>query len=200
MKISIDGNIGCGKTSVMKRLNDELRIPIFLEPLQRWHEFLTLFYQDPNKWALPFNLEVLNSFHDWKQNQFPALYERSPLSCRHVFAQLNHESNHIHALEMKVFDKIYKELGWYPDVIIYIQTDPTTAMARMQKRARECESQVSLDYIQKVHDKYQDLFKSSNGKYTASTTIHIIDGNQDAHKVFEDVKKLVLYYTETNQV
>ena len=107
MKIVIDGNIGCGKTTLIKTLNDEYRLPIFLEPLHKWDTLLSCFYKDPYKWAFPFNLEVLTSFHEWKANEFSAIYERSPMSCRHVFTELNHEMGHIHPEELKIFDKIW---------------------------------------------------------------------------------------------
>jgi deoxyadenosine/deoxycytidine kinase len=187
MKIVIDGNIGCGKTTVIKRLNDDLRIPIFLEPLHKWNELLSLFYEEPSKWAFPFNLEVMTGFNDWKRNSFPAIYERSPLSCRNVFTELNYESGHIHPLELKIFDKIYNELSWMPDMVIYIQTDPTVCASRMQERGRDCEKGVGLDYITKVHDKYEKMVKLPQ----SLPITHIVDGNKDKDQVFETVKALV---------
>lgn len=185
MKIVIDGNIGCGKSTVMRRLNEEIRIPIFLEPLHKWDKLLTLFYQNPDKWAFPFNLEVVHSFYMWKNINGPTLVERSPVSCREVFTQLNYESGHMHSLELEVFDKIYKELSWNPDVLIYIATDPTVCVNRMKQRARECEKEVPLDYIQRIHKKYETMIAN------ASFPVHIVNGNQEADQVFQDVKRIV---------
>lgn len=192
-RIVVDGNIGCGKTTVIKEMNNTTRIPIFLEPLHKWNELLALFYDDPNKWAFPFNLEVMTTFNEWKDNSFAAVYERSPLSCRYVFTQLNHEHHHMHDLELKVFDKIYKELKWDPEVLIYIRTDPDICVQRMKERARCCESNVSLDYIRDVHRKYEDLV--CNAELMAGICLHIVDGDQNKEKVFEDVKKIVEQYT-----
>lgn len=185
VKISIEGNIGCGKTTVIKKLNDSIRIPIFLEPLHKWHDLLTLFYNDPSKWAFPFNLEVLTSFSEWTTNAFPAIYERSPLSCRHVFTQLNYESGHMHKLELSVFDKIFKELSWKPHFIIYIRTDPTICVERMKQRARECEKEVPLEYIEAVHKKYEEMIKKN------SFGVFIVDGNKSKDEVFNDVERIV---------
>lgn len=186
MKIVIDGNIGCGKTTIIKKLNDELRIPIFLEPLHKWDKLLSLFYDDPSKWAFPFNLQVLTDFHEWRHNNFTAVYERSPLSCRHVFTQLNYEMGHIHPEELKIFDKIFGELMWTPDFCIYIQTNPANCMERMTKRGRQCEQNVPLDYLEKVHLKYQELATRYSHK------IHIIDGNRDPDLVYKDVLDIVV--------
>lgn len=192
-RIVIDGNIGCGKTTVIKELNNETRIPIFLEPLHKWNDLLTLFYEDHSKWAFTFNLEVMTSFHEWKDNSFLALYERSPLSCRHVFTQLNYENKHMHALELQVFDKIYKELKWDPEVLVYIRTDPDVCYLRMKERARCCEMGVSHDYIVSVHEKYEALV--SNTDVMRNIDLHIVDGNQDKKKVYEDVQKIVSQYS-----
>lgn len=188
MKIAIEGNIGCGKTTVIKSLNDSIRIPIFLEPLHKWNEMLTLFYKDPAKWAFPFNLEVISSFHEWKNNTFPAIYERSPLSCRHVFTQLNHDTGHIHELELSVFDKIYKELAWKPEAIIYIRTDPNICSNRMAERARECEKELPIEYIQMVHDKYEDMIRNK----TDGIIVFIVDGNNSREEVFKQVESIVM--------
>ena len=185
MKIVIDGNIGCGKSTVIKKLNDDFRIPIFLEPLHKWDTLLSLFYDDPSKWAFPFNLQVLTDFHEWRNNNFPAIYERSPLSCRYVFTQLNHEMGHVHPEELKIFDKIFNELIWTPDICIYIKTDPQICMDRMTSRGRTCEKKVPLDYLEKVHDKYQELAS----KY--ASRIHIIDGNRDSQLVYDDVVTII---------
>lgn len=188
MKIVVDGNIGCGKTTVIKRLNDDIRIPIFLEPLHKWNDLLTRFYENPSKWAFPFNLEVMTSFHEWKNNMFPAIYERSPLSCRKVFTQLNYETGHMHQLELMVFDKIYKELCWNPDALIYIRTDPDICASRMRERARECEKDVPLEYIQKVHEKYEDMIASV---HPSNMKVFVVNGNRDKNEVYEEVKSIV---------
>lgn len=199
MKIVICGNIGCGKSTLIRAINDNIRVPIFLEPLHKWQNLMTLFYQDPNKYAFSFNLEVLTSFHEWKNNKFPAIYERCPLCCRHVFTQINHEDGHIHPYEMEVFDRIFKELSWTPDVIIYIRTDPDICSERMQRRGRDCEKSVPLDYLQKIHDKYESLIEclsSVNMHDTNPPKIHVIEGNKTEKEVYYDAMNALSNYLE----
>lgn len=192
MKIVIDGNIGCGKTTVIKRINDEIRIPIFLEPLQKWNEYLTSFYEDPKKWAFPFNLEVLMTFYEWRFNMFPAIYERCPLSSRYIFTELNYDLGHLHKLELSTFDKIFKEIKWCPTVFIYIRTDPLVCSARMKERGRSCETGVSDEYINAVHEKYEKLVQ--NNDVMKGINIHIVDGNQEKDKVFDDICNILKNY------
>jgi deoxyadenosine/deoxycytidine kinase len=157
MKISIEGNIGCGKSTLISRLCAETRLPVFLEPVEEWGEWLSLFYSDPARWGMSFNIKVLMSFSKWKNNEFDAIYERSPVSNRHVFCQLQCDEGKVTPLELSLFDDIYQHVGWLPDVILYIRTDPLVSLERMQKRGRKCEESVSLEYLTAVHNKYENI-------------------------------------------
>lgn len=187
MKIAIEGNIGCGKSSILARLITELRIPVFLEPVNEWSDWLKLFYQDKQRWGMQFNTHVLLTFHQWKNNNFFSLYERSPISNRHVFAQLQYDAGHMNDLELKMFDSLYEKLSWRPDVILYLRTDPEVAYARMCQRGRECESKVSLEYLQAVHEKYEAL---SNHHAHVIT----IDANQSHDDVYAEVRAQIDMY------
>jgi deoxyadenosine/deoxycytidine kinase len=195
MKISIEGNIGCGKSSVITRLCQEFRIPVFLEPVDEWKEWLSMFYADPNRWGLSFNINVLLSFNKWKNNDFTAIYERSPLSNRYIFAKLQYDQQRMMDIELKMFETLYEKLAWTPDVVIYIQTDPEVSMERMRERGRSCENEVSFDYIKAVHDKYEDLFgQSGSSKRTNKCHTIIVNGNRSKDAVYADVAAIVNHY------
>lgn len=187
MKIAIEANIGAGKSTLMKNLFEKDRVTIFQEPVSDW-QFLSKFYEDPSRWGLTFNLEVLMTFQQWKDITFNALIERSPLSCRYVFTQLQYDNQQITADELALFDKLFNNMAWFPDVIIYIDTSPSMCFERMQKRGRECESCVPLEYLQSVDEKYQvmlSIAKNNNVK------VYVVDGSQDQESVYNDVKALL---------
>lgn len=193
MKISIEGNIGSGKSTLISRLCQETRLPIFLEPVDEWKDWLSMFYQDPERWGMSFNINVLLSFNKWKANNFPAIYERSPISNRFVFSQLQYEQNRMKPIEMKMFQNLYDQLAWTPDVIVYIRTDPEVSMQRMQTRGRDCESAVQLDYLKAINDKYNAIFKYDTLepeymlKGSSECKIIYIDGNGTADEVYQGV-------------
>lgn len=209
-KISIEGNIGSGKSTVISKLCQDIRIPVFLEPVEEWKEWLTMFYSNPERWGMSFNLNVLLTFNKWKNNAFNSVYERSPLSNRYIFAELQFDSGRMNNLEMKMFEQIFNNLAWTPDIVIYIRTDPEVSMKRMQERGRTCEDNVPLDYIKSVHNKYEELFKCANVDKTENTVkfldskymmnknnciVYIINGNRGSEEVYRDVLSCVLQHT-----
>lgn len=182
MKICIEGNIGCGKSTIISRLCTEVRVPVFLEPVDEWKDWLAQFYQDPARWGMSFNLKVLMSFNNWSDNKFFSIYERSPVSNRYVFAQLQRDQGKMNDLELELFDALYKKLSWEPDVLIYIRTDPKVSMERMNTRGRECENTVPFEYLQAVHDKYEKVMKGQR---------YIVDGNRSHDLVYKDVLDII---------
>lgn len=185
MKIAIEANIGAGKTTIMQMLNKELRIPIFLEPVEEWKELLELYYNNQDRWAFSLNTKVLLSFSKWKNNNYKALYERSSLSCKNVFAKLNLENGNINNAENILFNQLYEEFKLIPDVIIYLRTDPEISYDRLVKRNRDCEKNVELKYIKSIHQKYENMIKNQKNVY-------VINANNNLEKVYSDVKEIIV--------
>lgn len=189
MKIVIEGNIGGGKSTVLSMISTKTRLPIFLEPVDtEWTEGLKLFYSDHARWGFAFNLKVLMTYHQWRNNRFKALYERCPMSSKCVFSQLQYESGLMTKFENDLYQQYYDNLAWEPDVVIYIRTPPEVCHQRMNSRGRECEANVPLDYLQKVHDKYEELCKVIDQK---QIKLHIVDGNQDMDTVYQNVCNII---------
>lgn len=189
MKISIEGCIASGKTTLLTKLQQKIRIPIFLEPVDSW-TLLNDFYQDITRWGFTFNVEVMLSMEKWKNNDYDSLYERSPNSCRHVFTQMQFEQKQISKKELDLFDIIVKKIGWDQDVIIYIKTDPEICYQRMQTRNRECENKVTLQYLEDVNNKYNDMlnYLSIN---KPNIKIYTINGNEEPDIIYNNVLELL---------
>lgn len=196
MRISIDANIGAGKTTLLTRLSKELAsVPVFLEPIEEWKEWLELFYNDPARWGFTFNTQVLTSFGKMRANDTAkvSLYERSPIANRFVFTQLQFENKHMTNLELRLFNELFSQQAWVPDVIIYIQTDPDVCMERIKKRGRKCEVGVQREYIHAVHEKYEAmLITETSGADLHNTRIIVVDGNRTVEEVYADVLQKIL--------
>lgn len=188
MKIVFDGNIGCGKSTLINKIRNDtyIDLPIYDEPLHNWNEWLELFYSDMNKYSFGFQMRVLKSHLDKKY--IPrGIFERSPLSCQRVFGQILYEDNFMNELEWKLTNEYNDDYGWYPDVVIYLRCDPSTSFERVKQRNRPGEEGITYEYLERLHDKYEKLYiKSSNFK------VIVIDSNKSFDQVYCDVKDNML--------
>lgn len=162
MIISIEGNIGCGKSTVLKALA-ELGYTVHPEPVDKWSKWLKLFYEDPARWGMSFNTNVLLTGYSCQQHAKEELhvYERSALACKYVFSNIQFVNGNMIQEEVELFDSIMdRVVGWYPDTIIYMRTAPTKCAQRIKKRGRNAESDVSIAYITQVHEAYEAMMTS----------------------------------------
>lgn len=189
MKVSIEGNIASGKSTLVNRLQQTTRVPVFLEPVNNW-TLLDKFYEDQLRWGFTFNTEVLLSMNKWKNNDYNSIYERSPNSCRYVFTQLMFEDGILTREELDLFDKLFENFCWDQDVIIYVRTPPEICFQRMHQRGRECESNVSLEYLQKL-DKAHGYMINHLQKYKPHIRIIEIDGVACADDVYNSVLSIL---------
>ena len=200
--ISINGNIGAGKTTLMERLRDlrdiETGKPLFdwiPEPIEEWTPWLNLFYADKNRYAFSFQMRVLlhqmERYEDvvqrWNQGTIcdNVLFERDPIVSHHVFAQSLHEEGDIHPLEMDVYREFYRrKFHWIPHHAIYLQVNPTNCMSRMIERARGNElGGVTIDYLEALHEKHERIFV----KECMYDKVSVINANQPRDNVFADL-------------
>lgn len=154
MRVSIEGNIGSGKSECMTYLAKALpEVPVFAEPVETWGRLTDMFYDDPQEWALTFSLAVLLGFRKPVQHD-TCIVERSPLACREVFGQLLYNDGTLTCQEWALFKAYHDELGWEPDVILYVDTPVGMCMDRIRNRGRPCESRITEDYLRRIEFLY----------------------------------------------
>lgn len=183
MLISVEGNIGSGKSTVLSLLDAEGWVTK-QEPVDDWGEMLSLYYKDPVTWSLGFNLKVLHSFQSIPAGDL-VLVERSPGACRHVFGQLSYNDEHLSPASWDVFKGYYEHLGWEPDMYIYIDTPADQCMARLQERGRSCEQNLTLEYLHRIEFQYQNFMKFTE------TPVHQVSGSQPIPDVVRDITKII---------
>lgn len=193
-RIIIDGLIGSGKSTVIEQLGHFFKkkdVRVFPELVDTWTE-LPLFYEDPASWCLPLNLRVLltqklqydESVQHGDDEQMH-IFERSPLSCRHVFCQLHFNEGVLSQKQWQLFKDYYELLKWEPmedDLIIYIDTSVDTCHSRISERAREGEEPIDLKYLHKLDFQYQNNLL----KYTKCPVLRV-DGNLSKDEVVQEV-------------
>ena len=181
--IVIEGNIGSGKSSFLKKLQEECfqkdrtHIVTLQEPVELWENLmnhkgqsiLSKFYQNPQKYAFPLQIYILQTLHLQLQNameQNPEatifVCERSVESSRYIFSQMLYDKKHMNSLEMQIYNSIYDTL--YKDKykiskIIYLDTPPEICLTRIQTRDRLAEKNISIEYLLQCEIYYQNFIQ-----------------------------------------
>ena len=165
--ISIEGNIGSGKSTILSLLKEECKknnnIIFLQEPVLEWNEIkdnsgqtiLSKFYGNQEKYSFAFQMMAYISRLSLLKKtikEYPGaiiVTERCLETDRHVFAKMLYDSGKIEEVEYKIY------LRWFNDFneevkinkMIYLKTLPETRYYRIEKRSRDGESSISLDYL-----------------------------------------------------
>jgi len=172
--ICIDGNIACGKSTFINNLPKRSDIHSFLEPVQEWTNFKTfdnnyinlldLAYNEPNKYSFLLQLEIQRTLRPIHKIDAPIkIIERSLLSSKYIFSKALYDNKNITSDEysflLKQNTDFYNESKPI-DTIIYLRTDPKIAFARLSKRSRKEETNVSFSYIEQLHNLYESFMET----------------------------------------
>jgi len=216
--VSIEGNIGYGKSTLLENLRNHYSqndYVIFLrEPVSDWEKIkdsegntiLKKFYAEQEKYSFAFQmmayisrLKILrDTIKDIGQNKdgksYVIITERSLYTDKHVFAKMLYDQGKIedvcYQIYLNWFDEFAKD---FPiNYSIYVKTDPDKCYERVHKRARDGEEVIPLSYLSECHDYHEEFLDEEKGIKTSKL---ILNGNVD---IYENDKILEEWITQIN--
>src|SRR5229473_1571518 len=138
--IAVEGPIGVGKTSLARALSRQMSARLVLEEVDG-NPFLSRFYEDPDKFALPVQLYfLLTRYNQQRELAQQDLFAQATVSDYlfakdRIFASLNLAPD-----EMTLYDNVYRLLDARmakPDLVVYIRANVEVLAARLRKRNRD---------------------------------------------------------------
>ncbi len=166
--ITIEGNIGAGKTTLAHLLSKHYNARLILEEFAD-NPFLPQFYQNPAQYAFP--LELFFMAERYKQlkelMQTKDLFQNITVSdylftkCL-LFAKVNLPEEEFR-LYQKLFDIINPQIV-QPDILIYLHTPVNKLQENIKKRNRSFEQQIPNDYLFTLQETYTQYIKQHNIK------------------------------------
>lgn len=166
--VAIAGNIGSGKTTLTTKLSKYFGWTPHYEDVEN-NPYLYDFYQDMPRWS--FNLQVyfLNSrfkqIIDFKKGKETVIQDRTIYEDAKIFAPNLHAMGLMSTRDYENYLGIFQTLNSLiepPDLMIYLRATIPALVNQIQKRGREYEENLRLDYLRRLNEYYEGWIKSYN--------------------------------------
>lgn len=209
--ISIEGNIGSGKSTIMEYFKKHTNFIFIDEPVKEWTTIkdssgkncLELFYEDQEKNSFWFQIlayitRLRNVLETLKKNKDSIIIsERSIYTDHYVFARMLYDSKFLSEIEWKTyrywFDTFVEDTKL--NTIIYINTNPEICFERINKRNRkEEENKIPIDYLKKCHNKHELWLANSN------VPVIEMDGNKNIEDIYLEIDLLIIKLNLMNKL
>lgn len=159
--ITIDGNIGSGKSSILNYLHKTYKISIDLEPVESWNSYLMNMY-DKQSDIFKFQVRIwLDRCWVQEKSDKIILMERSPYFIKNTFIKIAYELKMINDTEYNMLLDLHKKTDtlWTCNTYIYLRSTPENCYKRLRKRNRTSEKNITEDYIKKLHESHEENYK-----------------------------------------
>ena len=226
--VSIEGNIGSGKSTLMKYLKEHFKNDdhvIFLkEPVDEWEKIkdntgktiLEKFYGDQEKYSFPFQMlayisrlnvlrEALKSIDSLSDKKYIIITERSLYTDKLVFAKMLYEMGKMEDVNYQIYSTWFQTFSEEFPVhrVIYVKTLPEICHERITNRSREGEENIPLDYLTSCYKYHEDMISFFSNNIVNSDNQLILDGNVDIYqntRQMEDWILMVKWFIRTNSI
>lgn len=161
MHIAIAGNIGSGKTTLTKLLSKHFGWKAHYEDVDT-NPYLNSFYEDMQRWS--FNLQVyfLNSRFrqviQIRQGGKTVIQDRTIYEDAYIFAPNLHSMNLMSTRDFENYSSLFELMSTFiqaPDILIYLRSSVPNLVNQIQKRGRDYEESIRLDYLKLLNERYE---------------------------------------------
>ena len=205
--VSIEGNIGSGKSTLMKYLKEHFKNNnhvIFLkEPVDEWEKIkdnngktiLEKFYENQEKYSFSFQMmayisrlnvlrQALKSINPLSDEKYIIITERSLYTDKLVFAKMLYETGKMEDVNYQIYSTWFQTfLEEFPvHKVIYVKTLPEICHQRITHRSREGEENIPLDYLISCYKYHEDMMCYFSHNIIDLNKQLILDGNIDIYK------------------
>jgi deoxyadenosine/deoxycytidine kinase len=185
--IAVAGNIGAGKTTLTQLLANHYKWTAQFEDIEH-NPYLNDFYNEMQRWS--FNLQIyflhnrLRQLLDIQNASKTVIQDRTIYEDAYIFAPNLHEMGLMPRRDFENYTEFFqtiKRMIRPPDLLIYLKASIPTLVDQIQKRGREYEENIRLDYLKRLNEHYNNWIE----KY-ADGPLLIVDCDQIKFSENED--------------
>lgn len=193
MHIAVAGNIGSGKTTLTELLAKHYKWQTYYEDVSQ-NPYLNDFYEDMQRWS--FNLQVyyLNSrftqIQEIKEMDKAVIQDRTIYEDAYIFAPNLHSMGLMTTRDFENYFSLFNLMDSFvspPDLLIYLRASVSTLVQQIQKRGREYEESIRLDYLKRLNERYEAWIST----YDKGKLLIVDVDNNNYHESPEDLGKII---------
>ena len=177
MHIAIAGNIGSGKTTLTKMLAHRYGWTPRFEPVDN-NPYLADFYADMDRWSFNLQIYFLNKRFkevvEISKSDETIIQDRTIFEDARIFAPNLHDQGKMSDRDFANYSDLFDlmmSLVNLPDLMIYIRSTIPNLVEQIQKRGRDYEQSIRLDYLEGLNNRYEEWISGYKGN------LIIIDGD-----------------------
>ncbi len=207
MHIAIAGNIGSGKTTLTKMLAAHYGWTPKFESVD-FNPYLADFYEDMARWSFNLQIYFLNKRFkdvvDISRSDEVIIQDRTIYEDARIFAPNLHDMGLMSPRDFENYSDLFNlmmSLVGNPDLLIYLRSSIPNLVSQIQKRGREYEKGIRIDYLTGLNEKYEKWINSYDGNLLIIDADHIKFGNnpEDFSKVTDMIDaQLYGLFSNTN--
>lgn len=196
--IAIAGNIGAGKTTLSEQLSKHFGWSVHYESAEN-NPYLSDFYNDMQRWSFNLQIYFLNSRYqqilEILEGDKTVVQDRTIYEDAYIFAPNLHDMGLMAARDFENYFNLFKTMSSQikaPDLLIYLKADVSTLVSHIQTRGREYEGNMSLDYLKRLNQRYENWISGyQEGKLLVinANEIDFVNNPVDLGKVINDVQR-----------
>lgn len=195
--IAIAGNIGAGKTTLTKLLAKNFNWEPQFEDVEN-NPYLNDFYEDMPRWSFNLQIYFLNSrfqqIIELQESKKAIIQDRTIYEDAEIFAPNLHEMGLMSTRDFNNYKSLYNSIISQinpPDLLIYMKTSIPTLVDNIQKRGREYEDSIRLDYLKKLnafYDKWIASYDMGNLLVIDCDRLNFVDRKEDLAEIYNKVQ------------
>jgi deoxyadenosine/deoxycytidine kinase len=161
MHIAIAGNIGSGKTTLTTLLSKHYNWKAHFEDADD-NPYLNDFYEDMQRWS--FNLQIyflnsrFNQITDIRKSGKTVIQDRTIFEDAFIFAPNLHAMGLMTTRDFENYQSLFTLMNSFikaPDLLIYLRASVPTLVNQIQKRGRDYENAIRIDYLKRLNERYE---------------------------------------------
>ncbi|MFN2396057.1 MAG: deoxynucleoside kinase [Bacteroidales bacterium] len=162
MHIAIAGNIGSGKTTLAALLSKHYGWEAHYEDVET-NPYLNNFYEDMQRWSFNLQIYFLNSrfrqIVDIRKSGKTVIQDRTIYEDAYIFAPNLHAMGLMSTRDFENYSTLFELMSSFiqpPDLLIYLRAGVPTLVNQIQKRGRDYENTIRLDYLKRLNERYNE--------------------------------------------